>query len=345
MGDTFFNIQHGYLEGIVRGIKSHLLGASEYANLSQCETLEDLRLSLQATDYAPVLTADIGNLDVRELEDRLRTHLVDEFNEVKRNSSEPLTTLLNYIQHGHMIDNVVMLLLGTLSGKPVAELVAKCHPLGRFPNMGTIGIATNSSELYEAVLIDTPLAPYFKECSITEEKLDELNIEVIRCVLYKSYIESFYDYCQGLGDTTAEIMAELLKLECDRRAMTISLNSLGTGLSKDIKESLLPARGHLHPYYLPELAKIDDVEQLKTIVEGLPEYKGIFDDGEENLEDKLIQKEVHMCIDSFLHQFHYGIFYAIFKLKQQEVTNLIWIAECITQKSRHKIETCIPHYP
>ena len=35
-----FNIDHGYLEGLVRGFKSGILRQADYLNLVQCETLE-----------------------------------------------------------------------------------------------------------------------------------------------------------------------------------------------------------------------------------------------------------------------------------------------------------------
>lgn len=40
MGEYFFNIDHGYLEGLVRGFKEGILTQTDYANLVQCETLE-----------------------------------------------------------------------------------------------------------------------------------------------------------------------------------------------------------------------------------------------------------------------------------------------------------------
>ena len=40
------------------------------------------------------------------------------------------------------------------------------------------------SELYRLVLVDTPLAPYFSEC-ISSEDLDEMNVEIMRNILYK----------------------------------------------------------------------------------------------------------------------------------------------------------------
>lgn len=38
--DVYFNIDHGYLEGLVRGFKSGILKQGDYLNLVQCESLE-----------------------------------------------------------------------------------------------------------------------------------------------------------------------------------------------------------------------------------------------------------------------------------------------------------------
>lgn len=39
---TTFNIQHGYVEGLVRGYRSGYLDDVDYHHLTQCETLEGL---------------------------------------------------------------------------------------------------------------------------------------------------------------------------------------------------------------------------------------------------------------------------------------------------------------
>lgn len=56
-----------------------------------------------------------------------------------------------------------------------------------------------------------PIAPYFANC-LSAQDLDELNIEIIRNTLYKSYLEDFYDFCQKLGGPTAEIMGDILEV-------------------------------------------------------------------------------------------------------------------------------------
>ena len=52
-------------------------------------------------------------------------------------------------------------------------------------------------------------APFFVDC-ISEQDLDEMNIEIIRNTLYKAYLEAFYTFCKELGGTTADVMCEIL---------------------------------------------------------------------------------------------------------------------------------------
>ena len=56
-----------------------------------------------------------------------------------------------------MIDNIILLITGTLHQRDISELIPKCHPLGSFEQMEAIHIASNPAELYNAVLVDTPL--------------------------------------------------------------------------------------------------------------------------------------------------------------------------------------------
>lgn len=56
-----------------------------------------------------------------------------------------------------MIDNVILLITGTLHQRAISELVPKCHPLGSFEQMEAVNIAQTPAELYNAILVDTPL--------------------------------------------------------------------------------------------------------------------------------------------------------------------------------------------
>ncbi|KAJ1893319.1 H(+)-transporting V0 sector ATPase subunit d, partial [Kickxella alabastrina] len=229
------------------------------------------------------------------------------------------------------------------------DLLEKCHPLGFFDTMPALCVATTVQDLYSTVLVDSPLAGYFREC-LSAEDLNELNIEIIRNTLHKAYLEDFYAYCQRLGEPTASVMAEMLKFEADRRTVNITINSFGTELSKDDRFKLYPRLGNMYPEAQTKLARVDDMDQVKAILEQYSEYKTLLAGvnlsnsagvvagaGEVSLEDRFFANEVKLNKDSFEQQFHFGVFYSWLRMKEQEIRNIVWIAECISQQQKDKI--------
>ncbi|KAJ4973381.1 hypothetical protein NE237_006555 [Protea cynaroides] len=326
-----FNVHGGYLEAIVRGHRSGLLTAADYNNLCQCETLEDIKMHLSATEYGPYLQNEPSPLHTTTIVEKCTLKLVDEYKHMLCQATEPLSTFLEYITYGHMIDNVVLIVTGTLHERDVHELLEKCHPLGMFDSIATLAVAQNMRELYRLVLVDTPLAPYFSEC-ITSEDLDDMNIEIMRNTLYKAYLEDFYRFCQKLGGATAEIMSDLLSFEADRRAVNISINSIGTELTRDDRRKLYSSFGLLYPYGHEELAVCEDIDQVRAVMEKYPPYQSIFAKmsyGESQMLDKAFyEEEVKRQCLAFEQQFHYGVFFAYMRLREQEIRNLMWISEC-----------------
>ncbi|KAA0053746.1 V-type proton ATPase subunit d2 [Cucumis melo var. makuwa] len=411
-----FNIHGGYLEAIVRGHRAGLLTAADYNNLCQCETLDDIKMHLSATEYGPYLqngrkeigrvigllriqaVNEIGNgslhnsvsgnelsIDVVLVEiirssfsmnvevshtavshaicllistyfvepsplhtttivEKCTLKLVDEYKHMLCQATEPLSTFLEYITYGHMIDNVVLIVTGTLHERDVQELLEKCHPLGMFDSIATLAVAQNMRELYRLVLVDTPLAPYFSEC-ITSEDLDDMNIEIMRNTLYKAYLEDFYRFCQKLGGATAEIMSDLLAFEADRRAVNITINSIGTELTRDDRRKLYSNFGLLYPYGHEELAICEDIDQVRGAMEKYPPYQSIFSKlsyGESQMLDKAFyEEEVKRLCLAFEQQFHYGVFFAYMRLREQEIRNLMWISECVAQNQKSRVHDSV----
>jgi len=343
--ELMFNVDSGYLEGLVRGFKSGILTRTDYLNLIQCETLEDLKLHLQSTDYGSFLANEAGPLNVAVIDEKMREKLVVEFNHLRNQALEPLSTFMDYLTYSYMIDNIILLITGTLHQRSIKELIPKCHPLGRFDEMASINIASTPAELYNAVLVDTPLAPFFVEC-ISEQDLDEMNIEIIRNTLYKAYLENFYRFCEELGGATADVMCSILQFEADRRAIMITINSFGTELSKDDRVKLYPRCGKLFPDGLSRLARSEGPEQVREVAECYADYAMLFEGtgvnpGDKTLEDKFFEHEVTLNVLSFMQQFQFGVFYSYVKLKEQECRNVVWIAECIAQKNKSKIDNYI----
>ncbi|KAJ5211905.1 uncharacterized protein N7498_003551 [Penicillium cinerascens] len=355
MEGLFFNVNAGYVEGIVRGYRNSLLTGQNYSNLTQCETIDDVKLQLGPA-YGDFLAALPPNPSTSALAGKMTDKLVAEFRYLTAQSTGSTAKFLEYLTYGYMIDNIALLITGTLHERDTRELLERCHPLGWFETLPVLCVATNIEELYNSVLIETPLAAYFKS-SLSHQDLDELNIEIVRNTLFKNYLEDFYNFINTHPDfsgPTQDVMSEILQFEADRRSINITLNSFGTELSKPERRKLYPEFGKLYPEGSLMLSRAEDVEGVALAVSANADYKSFFDavglnqggglggmgggpaDGK-SLEDLFYQKEMEMSKLVFTRQFTPAVVYAWMKLKEQEIRNVTWISECIAQNQKERI--------
>lgn len=298
--------------------------------------MKDVKLQL-APAYGDFLASLPPNPSTSSLAGKMTDKLVAEFRYLQAQATGSIAKFLSYLTYGYMIDNIALLITGTLHERDTRELLDRCHPLGWFETMPVLCVATNIEELYNSVLIETPLAPYFK-ASLSHQDLDELNIEIVRNTLYKNYLEDFYKFVNTTpefkGTPTQEVMSEILEFEADRRAINITINSFGTELSKPERRKLYPEFGKLWPEGSLMLSRADDIEGVSLAVSAVPEYKAFFDavglsqggaggigsgGGAEgkSLEDLFYQKEMESSKLVFTRQFTPAVIYAWVKLKEQ----------------------------
>lgn len=352
MEGLYFNIDAGYIEGLVRGYKNSLITSSQYINLTQCDNLEDLKLQLSATDYGNFL-ADINQtLSTSIIEQKLNKKLIEDFNYIKSQATYPLSKFMDYITYSYMIDNILLIITGTIHNRDKAEILKKCNPLGWFDTLPTLSITTDLNSLYETVLIDTPLAKYFHNC-LSIDDLDDLNIEIIRNILFKEYLEDFHKFCLNeLPNPSNEIMDRLLTFEADKRTINICINSLNTDLSSEEKYKMLPSIGLLtsNESIKFQLSELTDLENLKISMSSIGPYKDFFNDSTstnsngKSLEDNFYEYEMNLNRDAFTQQFTYSTIWAFIKSKEQEIRNIAWISECIAQNQKDKINNYISVY-
>jgi len=334
----------------------------------EIDDLLDVKLQL-APAYGDFLASLPPNPSTSALANKTTDKMVAEFRYLQAQAVGSLAKFMEYLTYGYMIDNVALLITGTLHERDTRELLERCHPLGWFETMPVLCVATNIEELYNSVLIETPLGPYFKG-SLSYQDLDELNIEIIRNTLYKNYLEDFYRFVTEHPDLkntpTSVVMAEVLEFEADRRAINITLNSFGTELSKQDRRKLYPEFGKLYPEGTLMLSRADDIEGVALAVSGIHDYKTYFDtvslgqgtgvgasgagnmsggsgsDGK-SLEDMFYQKEMEISKLAFTRQFTHAVIYAWVKLREQAGglwrINLAWNTNCTSGDSKHHLDS------
>ena len=90
-------MESGYLEGVVRGYRSSLLQSHHYTSLTQCETLDDFKMQLQATDYGNFLQNEPSPISTSTIAEKATRKLVAEFEYLRTNSTQPLSKFLDYM--------------------------------------------------------------------------------------------------------------------------------------------------------------------------------------------------------------------------------------------------------
>ena len=186
-----------------------------------------------------------------------------------------------------------------------------------------------------------------------------------------------------------------VRAQADRRALNITMNSIGTELTRDDRRKLYSNFGLLYPHGHSELASAEDFDQIRSAMEKCPPYQAIFNKvhpprhmGDTFDADRTLLGEVRICCGAFVgsahkalaglqarvraltccclllqmgygesqmldkilyeeearrskftfeQQFHYGVFFAYMRLREQEIRNLMWVSECVAQDQKNRV--------
>ncbi|KAM3136632.1 hypothetical protein pb186bvf_011268 [Paramecium bursaria] len=363
----YFAVDDGYAEAIIRGLRAGFLNEAQYTQMKSCTSIPELKSFLEETDYQNCLQADQPQIATSLLRQRLKKKLADEFDYIEAQATGTLSKFLFHLRCRFMIDNVVNMIEGLKNKIDIEVLLSNIDPLGWFPEIKNIKVLEGDdyANLYRDVLIDTPIGVYFmkfldesienmhenRTMNDIQNLFKEMKPEYIRTSLKKMWLEDFFRYSEeNLPQTSKEGLVSLLKFEADFRTIQVIYNSIGNrdlntvARIQTTRKQLCPTIGTLYPDCERQYLAAAQLEALREAVKGTENYRDLLKDAPDplkreefnvstrTLDDIMYDEECRRYALAFDGQGSYAVFYAYLKLKEQEIRNIVWLAEMISRR-------------
>ncbi len=282
----------------IHGRRNCLLSKSDYKSLTQAKNIEELIIKLN--HYFEFINENM-TFTIEELRKKLYDNLIFELSEFANYSLDFFKYFMDYNR--------------ILAFYAIIEIGDNVYYTGTVDEFKGLSSCRSFGEAIRLYINNTSLEKYFYNINYNEEYKDN-NLQKLLCKTLKNYFDYYFTTSKGY-------FKEIMEIEGDRQIIEICIN----GKSLKEKKSYFPIGSNISDKKKSELCQARTLLETQEILN----YK-------ENPVIYITNQQLKIYAESFKLNDDLSCVYAYFRLKEQEMSNIIWIAECIIQNNYDVID-------
>lgn len=136
----YANIDDAVPESQVRSLRKGFLTKDVYRSLKSNNNMAEFKIVMEETDYGSAIFEGQREerFDSQLLRINMKKKLMAELTYLISQSAYPLNEFLTRMLHRYQIDNVVYVIEGLKSHRPIEDLMRNADPLGDFPELKNV---------------------------------------------------------------------------------------------------------------------------------------------------------------------------------------------------------------
>lgn len=334
MDDEYRSLaSHGNMITMIHCRQKIMFTKRDFCTLLDSENIEDICVKLQH-QYPEVV--GMSRFTRSELKKKLEESLM---REIRQGMKEPSALQqISFFIENYKIQNFFFLLSCKEYDAELETSFAKIESLGYFNELDTLKFCANMDEVLSFCVKNTFLADYcaaamFKKC------FGDNNFSIINTQVRKKHIER---YAKSASDN----FLRLLRLEGDKHNLDIVLSTMGADVAAQQRLAWMTPVTNFSQIVYKSIADAADIDDLHTALGATRFYKTLCEDLKEKDLSSIFQRKE---IDAYLAAF--DIFndvtslYAYLKLREQEIKNILWVAECVISGKKDTLDELLIPLP
>ncbi|KAI5159378.1 V-type H+-transporting ATPase subunit d [Nematocida ausubeli] len=310
----------------VHGNKNMLLKEEHYRIIKAANDLDDLKVKLQSTIYGKYLLESKTSL--ASFKSAMYKCIDQQIKITRSFTTDKSSALIDFYKEKYQLDNFIYLWACKKESPKLLETEIDTHPLGGYPGLDFIKVTQSAKDTWKYCLENTSLSKYVEGL---DSDLLNRDIQYVKSVLQKRYIEFVYDYCMK-NDLC---LSELIVFEGDKIIIEILYALMNGNMSTSEKLSLFPRCNSFTNVHKELLLNCKNTSELEGVLSTHIKYRNIVGN-EMGVEDALLREEIRLCNKSFYIYDDYSVVYTQLILQEIEVRNIIFLADCVIQGHNHR---------